>query len=208
VIRSRDERSIRVEAEYPQLTIVVERGRETVARASLPYPRSGYGGHELLLSPDERYLALWLISGQSEVGYELFTFGPTLGHIGGLEYVMGEGFGPVFSPHEERLALAWATEPMLFVEEEDVDGDGLTRSETLVEWARVHVRELPAGAVRECVIRVRLPPGLPCEGNDDYYPEQLALTSDEVRFETGWGTSVRIPLPLPASVIATGPTTR
>jgi hypothetical protein len=33
----------------------------------LPVPASGYGGHEFVVSDDERYAALFLSSGQSEV---------------------------------------------------------------------------------------------------------------------------------------------
>jgi hypothetical protein len=85
-------------------------------RVSLPYPASGYGGHELVVSPSDRYLALFLYSGQSEVGWELFEL-PGLRHIGRLPYIFGEGEPPVFSAGQSRVQLCefgvlrpWTTE--------------------------------------------------------------------------------------------------
>ncbi|HEX5634951.1 MAG TPA: hypothetical protein VFX50_17025, partial [Gemmatimonadales bacterium] len=74
------------------VVVATPEGNE-LARAPLPYPVAGYGGHELVLSAQERYLALFLYSGQSEVGYELFGFRPELVHLGGFAYVFGEGLG-------------------------------------------------------------------------------------------------------------------
>jgi hypothetical protein len=53
----------------------LEYGRAVI---TLPYPNAGYGGHELVRSPDGRHLAVFLYSGQSEQGWELFQLEPVL----------------------------------------------------------------------------------------------------------------------------------
>lgn len=174
-------------------------------RASLPYPPAGYGGHELLLSPKETYLALWLYSGQSETGYELFQFHPRLEHLVSFPYVRGIGRGPTFSEDEARLALAWATNTMLNAEEAELDEEGRTIEEHCLAWAGVHVRRLPDGACSHCRIDVRLPAGWPYEGDDYYEPENLSVTAHEVRLDTPWGVEARIPFPLPESLTIDGP---
>lgn len=208
-LRARDGEIVRVLLEGRSLIVVVdsERGDE-LGRASVISPGAGYAGHELVLSAEEHYLAMGLYSGQSEVGYELFTFRPKLEHIGSFPYAHGYGFAPVFSPDEKRVAIAWATDPSLTVEDQDVDDAGLTTSECIVDWACVHVRELPDGGEQQCAIRVRVPAGFPWKGDSSYYPERLELLADEVRFETAWGTTVRLPRPLPESLVVGGPAHR
>src|SRR5262245_41871257 len=77
----------------------------------LPYPQFGHGGHELVVSPNEDYLALYLFSGQSEQGWELFSLVPELRHVGSLPYVEGEGDPPQFSLDGRWLAMMVAVEP-------------------------------------------------------------------------------------------------
>src|SRR5579884_4035686 len=80
----------------------------TRSTITLPYPRAGYGGVILSISPQARYAAALLYSGQSETGYELFALAPSLQHIGGLPYIYGEEDGtPMqFSPDEALVAVA------------------------------------------------------------------------------------------------------
>lgn len=122
-------------------------------------------------------------------------------------YVFGEGVGPVFSPDGRMLALGWATNPSITVDE-DLEFDENTTEECLVEWAKVRVHELPDGPARICAVRVRVPATSLFEREDRFYPEPLELTSEELRFGTGWGEQVRIVLPLGDSVIVDGPADR
>ncbi len=71
-----------------------------------PYPNAGLGGHKVVVSPRETHAAVWLFSGQSEVGYELFALTPKLMHLGGLPYHFGHSEAPVFSSDNAWLALA------------------------------------------------------------------------------------------------------
>jgi len=204
---TREGETIRVEVDRTRLAVIVEAPNgDTVAHASIPYPSAGYGGHELQLSAQERYLAMFLYSGQSEVGYELFDFRPSLRHIRRLPYVFGMGLGPAFSSDERLLGLAWATNSSLYIENHDLDDDGLTTSECVVEWAQLHLQELPEGRTDTCAVQIRVPPGFPFEGDDSFYPEHLEILSPhEVRFQTAWGGLVRVPSPLPESVLIAGP---
>ena len=161
-----------------------------------------------MLSKDETYLVLWLYSGQSEVGYELFTYRPTLKHIASFPYVYGKGFGPAFSADGRCLAMVTTTNSGLRIEvDEAFEGDVTTEQQTLA-WAEVHVRALPEGATQQARIDVQLPAGTPLERDDSFYPTHLVATATEVTFRADWGVQVRIPLPLPDVVVIEGPTER
>ncbi|MFO0596342.1 MAG: hypothetical protein U0228_13585 [Myxococcaceae bacterium] len=188
------------------MSVVVDGGGEPRKRVSIPYPSAGYGGHELLLSSNERYLVLWLYSGQSQIGFELFTFAPVLKHVASLPYVLGEGLGPAFSADERYLAVASATNSSLNLEE--VCEADVTQEPCVIAWADVHARALPDGVEERCRVDVRIPAGFPCEGDVSYYPTDLSVAADEVAFRTGWGVQVRIPLPLPPVFVIAGPSER
>jgi hypothetical protein len=131
---------VRVEVSNTEIVVVVEAPKGGVlARTAIPYPTAGCGGCEILLSAKERYLAMFLYSGQSEVGYELFYFRPHLQHISSFGYVFGEGTGPVFSSDERWLALAWATNPELCLLDEGVEH--LPTSERLLDWVTLRIQE-------------------------------------------------------------------
>jgi hypothetical protein len=200
---------IRVEVETEIVILVDAPDGEALARVLIPCPRGGYGGHELLLSANERYLAMFLYSGQSEVGYELFYFRPVLRHICSFGYVFGEGLGPVFSSGECRLGLAWATNPDLCLLDEGIEGEHFTAAECIVDWAKLRIQELPDGPATSCDIRLRIGPGYPLKGGKSLYPERLEIVGgEEARFQTGWGLLVRSPLPLPDQLIIPGPRSR
>jgi hypothetical protein len=208
-LATRHDELIRVEVSPAEMAVIVDAPNGEMARVAIPYPAAGYGGHELVLSAEERYLALFLYSGQSEVGYELFYFQPLLRHVCSFPYVSGEGFGPAFSPDECRLGLAWATNPMLCLLDEGVEGEHFTTAEWVVDWAKLRIQELPDGPATSCNVRLRLGPGFPFEGNDSFYPERLEVVGgEEARFRTTWGELVRAPLPLPSSLVVAGPRIR
>src|SRR5262245_20710448 len=76
-LRTRAGKTIRVEVTEVEISIVIDAADgQAVAHATIPSPADGLGGYELVLSAEERYLALFLFSGQSEVGYEVFSLRP------------------------------------------------------------------------------------------------------------------------------------
>lgn len=186
------------------LEVISERAGET-QRVRLPYPQAGYGGHELLLSASESYLALFLWSGQSEVGYELFAHRPTLAHISSFPYTYGMALGPAFSSDERLFAMAWTTNSGLYIEDEVELSGGLTTKPCTLHWACVRLQPLPAGPPQECHIDVAIPAGFPFETDDRWDAIDLVVTEHEVRLRAEWGTAIRIPLPLPARVVIEGP---
>lgn len=206
-LETRSGATIRLETKNA-LTVIVEGGAEAPQRIALPYPNAGYGGHELLLSKDETYLVLALYSGQSEQGYELFTYRPELKQIASVPYAYGEGAWPAFSSDERFLAMVSVTNPGLYVDEEDMLDGVVTTQPCVLAWAEVHVRALPEGIVQRCVVDVQLPAGSPFEGDDSYYPKGLTVSASEVSFRTDWGAQVRIPLPLPEVLVIEGPSAR
>jgi len=205
-IVTRDDKLVRMEMIDAEIVVLVETANgEELARAAIPYPVQG-AMHELLLSASERYLAMFLCSGQSELGYELFHFRPRLQHICSFGYVFGEGYGPVFSSNERWFGLAWSTNPELGLMDEEVEY--LPNGECLVDWATLRVQELPPGRATRCNFRVRVGPEFPPEGLEAFYPEALEIVREEARFHTAWGEEVRAPLPLPGLLIIPGPRDR
>ncbi len=197
-----------------------------LARLNFAIPTAGYGGHEIVLSPCERHAAVQLFSGQSQLGYELFAIAPALKHIGGMPYEFGQGHSPAFSPDGNLIALAWAINPGLAIEDSDGDGSGPTTNEHLVDWARIRIQcvsssdaKCSAVSLTSYKVLVRMPLGSPHENEDAYYPEELEVSSGEVGFVTPWGERVRIgdgsrvvngatPSPFPESIIVQGPPVR
>lgn len=210
-VATSDGRLVSVEVTRERLGILVD----GELAASVPYPPAGYGGHELLLSAGERYLVMWLYSGQSEVGYELFHFRPSVIHLASLPYERAEGDGPVFAPDESKLALARATNWNLMVYldadglEVPLDEDARTTREAVLVWAVLSVQELPDGALTSCRLLVRAPAGSIAEADDCYPPSELAFrTPGALELRTGWGARVHVPLPLPESIMLRGPAKR
>lgn len=208
IIATRDGGTIRVASDHRKLAVIAEdEAGEERARVELSSPVQGIGGTELFLSREERYLALFVFSGQGEVGYELFALRPALRHIGGLPYVRGAGFGPAFSADETQIGLATTLNSGLVVEEAELDADERLASDALLEWVEVRVHTIETGAIELCTVSAQLCAGFPREGDDSYWPSRLEIAG-EVRFDTGWGAEVRIPLPLPPSVTVRGPRAR
>src|SRR5688572_23858158 len=191
---------IRVDVTSDALTLVIERDGAPTERARLPYPRAGHGGHELVVSSGERFVALVVYSGQSELGYHLFELRPTLRCVGGLPYVRGEGNPPVFSPDERWLAMATTIDGSLGIDDRDPDED-----EQIVDWAELRAHALPDGPVQLCALRASIAPELP-ESDDLLHAENLRFPSaTSIALTTPWGEDVTVPLPLPALVVVRGP---
>lgn len=119
-------------------------------RIDLPYPSAGYGGSEVVVSPDERTAAMFVYSGQSQVGYELFRIDAKKGlieRVSGMPYEVGEGDAPVFSPDGRWLVMLASAGPYErdtgeYVEDlldpEADDGD-----EIVADLAQLFVQAIP-----------------------------------------------------------------
>lgn len=170
------------------------------ARVSLPYPSRGCGGHELVVSASGRYLALFLYSGQGELGWELFELRPRLRHLGGLPYVSGEGRAPVFSADEKWLAMVSTLRDIGPDIDEDDDPDGLE-----IAWAEVRLQSLPDGPVEVCTLRLRFDE--PPPEREPEYPSLVMLRPPEpIAVELPWGERCDVPFPLLHSFVLPGPT--
>jgi len=157
------------------------------ARIAVPEPSGGCGGHEVVVSPGRRFAAVFLHTGESEEGYELFELRPKLRHIGGLPQVFGEGHPPVFSPDERWIALGVAVDP------------GLARAKDgRVHWADLHVQDLKTLAITRCRVDVQLDGD--CE-EEIAHVENLRFTSEGLRFGTPWGAVATVAVPPPESVV-------
>lgn len=136
------------------LFVELEHAPERIERVTLMRPLSGVGGHELVVSPDQRLAALFVYSGQSEQGYELFELAPSLRHAGGLPYVHGQGDAPVFSADSRWLVMAvtggWTVRETGEHAEDVLDPDA--RGTVLLDWAQLYVQRVPDGAVEHVAI--------------------------------------------------------
>jgi hypothetical protein len=173
---------------------------EVHREVALPFStRRGVAGLELVLSPSGALGATWIYSGQSEVGWVLFSL-PDAAPLATLPYLLGEGASPcLFSPDERYLVLVvepgggwWAGG--------DPDADGSTPAKGgPVLWAALHVQETCEGGARsETPILVDLPRGwVPPEGMDDAtWPRQVRFEgAGYLVFEAPWGGEVRIAFP-------------
>jgi hypothetical protein len=183
---------MKIEVEVADTIDVVANG----ARASVPFPSAGYGGHELVVLGSERFLALYLFSGQSEVGWELFELQPQLRHLGGLPYLLGEGHPPVFSADEKWLAMV-STLRDIGPDEDDPDA-------LAIDWAEVRLQPLPGGPVAACTLRLRFDE--PPPEREPEYPRLVMVGPPEpLELELPWGGRCYVPFPLQHSFVLPGP---
>ncbi|MFO0634031.1 MAG: hypothetical protein U0168_14390 [Nannocystaceae bacterium] len=176
------------------VSIVERASGETRSAVRLPYPSAGYGGHELVVSPRGRYLAMFLFSGQCEVGYELFSLTPQLAHLGGLDYQYGEGDHPVFSPDESSLVMVWE-DYFGWASEQAQRG---ARHGRVIDWGVITVHALPDGPIESRRLHASLPDGWMPEPSSWTSPTALHFVhARELRMRTPWGSEPSLPFPLP-----------
>ena len=113
--------------------------------AAFPSWDGGVGGYEFVVSDDERYLALFLYSGQSTQGFELFTLRPAFKHIGGVPETYGHGGPPVFSPDGRWLVMFMDSDYCVRGTGEYAEDlyDGQSDARIVLDWAYLHVLRLP-----------------------------------------------------------------
>ena len=173
----------------------------------LPYPWHGYGGHELVVSPDEDYLALYLFSGQSAQGWQLFSLVPELRHVGSLPYVEGEGDPPQFSPDGQWLAMLVAVEPRARDTGEyfESTSDASASDTVVVDWARLYVQHLPDREIVSHAMGANVPRSL---DRDDFfewttYGAMRFLAANTLEFTMPWRERIVCSLPATGVPIAT-----
>jgi hypothetical protein len=177
----------------------------------LPRWTGGVGGMELSASPDEKYLALFIYSGQSSQGYELLALRPKLERIGGLAEGFGHGTAPVFSPGGSCLAT-WISREIrvresgeYFEDMQDPDSD----LEVVVDWSRLYVQPLPGSAIQSFPVGVAIPLSADLDevSEWDTYDAIEFVAEDELTLQMPWGETLRVSLPAPAAITAEGPRT-
>lgn len=129
------------------------------------------------MSPSERFVAMWLLSGQSDIGYELFEVRP-LRHVASLPYSHGEGPAPAFSPDERFVAMCWMRGQWQYEYPSSIESE---------PWATLHVRTIAVNTTREVALFLETPRDFDI---DDTTPRELAFVSPTVlRLTTPWGST-------------------
>lgn len=176
----------------------------------LPSPEAGLGGLELVVSPDERYAALLVYSGDVEMGWELFELAPTLRRVSGLPYVQGEGLAPVFSPDSHYLAMVLTTgarergtgkaaEKLLRPE---------AKGEVLLDWAMLYVQRVPDGAVEASPVGTWVKRSMEADevlGWDLYESLRFSGGKHRLVLPLPWGGVLELGIPLGGPVTTPSP---
>ena len=185
------------------LTIVTAGAPDRVARFE---PRTPVAQYAFVVSPDERYLALFIDSGRSEHGYELFQVRPTFAHVGGLPATPGEGSPPLFSP-EGNWAVTFVPDGHRvrgtgehFTDLFDKGSD----ARVTLDWASLHVLHVPDGTWHRADVGVEMPVFTYPHEYTDWGTDGAARFSadDVVVLRMPWGSEVTVPLPPPAVITA------
>ncbi len=139
--------------------VVLDATGAVIESEIVPAPRGGYGGSKLIVSPDERHAAVFLFTGASSQGWELYSIEPTLQRRAGLPCIGGEGEPPVFSPDGALLVMA-TTGPVAWIDDEGERYDDVEPEHRdapwQVEWAQLHVQDLATGAIERVVLAAAL----------------------------------------------------
>jgi hypothetical protein len=168
---------------------------ETIrSTVTLPCPRRGYGGVRLSISRQARYAAALLYSGQSEVGYELFSLAPSLKHIGGLPYMHGESdlTAMPFSPDESLVAVAVEENCFWWADPENEEAPAVGGR---VEWAALLVHRIGRKKPSRYPLVVDLPAGWRAP-EDGTWPAKLRFEKDNsISLVPPWGKRFSFEVP-------------
>jgi hypothetical protein len=184
--------------------IELERSGEATQRIELRFPHAGIGAQELVLSPDERLAAMCIRSNQGDgQGYELFELIPVLRHVGRAPYRQGQGDAPRFSPDGRWLVMLTKVAPMCgSLDAEEFLGCG----DSEVEWAELHVHEVPHGERDRWRVTTLMPAELDVElAKWSLNGAWQFSAADRVTVMLPWGARLEVALPPPAGTIRTEP---
>ncbi len=137
-------------AERQLLVMVLDEAGGELASFTLPSQFCGnFGGSEIVFSPRGEFAAIFMHSGQSEQGYELFAVAGEVRHLGGVPFAIGSGGPPVFAPDDSRVVLLNFRSGEVYCDE----ADGRAR----INYSRVYVQPLrPSGPPRVCDLIVEV----------------------------------------------------
>lgn len=137
-------------AERQLRVMVLDEEGEALASFTLASQFCGnFGGSEIVFSPRGGFAAIFMHSGQSEQGYELFAVAGEVRHLGGVPYAIGMGGPPVFAPDDSRVVFLNFRSGEVYCDE----ADGRAR----INYSRVYVQPLrPWGPprVRDLIVEV------------------------------------------------------
>lgn len=177
-------------------------------RVLLPYPGAGLGGGAMIVSPDETHAALYVFSGQSQQGYELFALEPELRHLGGLPYVVGEGGVPVFSPDGRWIVMFVGTIVKVHGTDEHAEDrlDPDAEGDLHVDFAELIVQALPDRSFVRVPVHTRIPASYDPDGFHewDHYESPRFVADARVALPMPAGDDVEVGLP-PRGPIAAPP---
>ncbi|GAA2708131.1 hypothetical protein [Actinoplanes palleronii] len=196
------------------LTLVAPGASDEVA----PFePRTPVGEYAFVVSPDERYLALFIYSGDIDAedhthGFELFEVRPEFRHIGGLPAVPGRhGHPPVFSPDSRWLVGFVADGYRVRGTDQHFTDlfDKRSGARVTLDWASLRALHLPDQELHRVDVGVEMPVSS--------YPHEYMDwdTEDAVRFTAGdvvvlrmpWRQEIAVSLPPSAPVTGDRPPT-
>jgi hypothetical protein len=190
---------VRITAEAIRNGVQVTRDGDRAPEHAAVAWSGGVGGLELVGSPDGRYAVLFVFTGQSSQGYELFAIAPTLARIGGLAQVHGHGDAPRFSPDARWLVALIDQDPRVrgsgdyFEMIQDDDADDFV----IVEWAQLHVHRIPDPSPVTIAVGVQLPRSTDLDVIREWRPYDVVAfaTADTVTLGLPWGDVQTVQLP-------------
>lgn len=169
-----------------------------LARFALASPFHGnFGGSQIVISPGGAFAALYMHSGQSEQGYELFAVSGEIRRLAGVPFAVGHGGPPIFAPDESRLALVnfWPGAV------HRVGAQGLR-----VAYAELFIQSLnPAEPPRRHLVLVDAPDPAPLE-RDFHGPRQVRFVgAAALSFALPGGVQALVALPADDEILVSPP---
>jgi hypothetical protein len=193
------------DARNDAIWVTLEAPSKPEERVTLPRSSGGVGGLDLVVSHDERHLALFVYSGQSAQGYELFALEPQLRHLGGLPYVHGMGDGPTFSPDDRWLVMLVREVARLRTatrEYFEAVSDEHAQGTVVIDWARLYVQRVPDGAIENVHVGVEIALSTDHDVVAEWEVYAVDIVGANVRIRMPWGEVVTVPLPPAGDVTA------
>jgi hypothetical protein len=196
---STDGRTLTAGIDDAGIWIRSESGSPSPEVVRLPAWRGGVGGMEWALSPDQRHAALFVYSGQSSQGFEVFALTPRLVRIGGLPEAFGHGDAPTFSPGGGWLVTWSDTDRRIHPSGEyfeDVQDDGAV-DRVVVEWAVLHVMRMPEATILTVPVTAEIARSTSVDAVHEWKTyDALRFVSDEVLvLRMPWGEDANVRLP-------------
>ncbi len=187
------------------LSLITPDGREEAIAFS---SQAMFGGWDLVVSDDERYLAVFVYSGQSSQGYELFQIRPAFAHIGSFPETVGHGSSPMFSPDSRWLVMFMDDEFIVRETGEYFEevADEASPDIAVVDWARLHAQRLPDLDIHSVAVGVEIPLSTDPDTVFEWRPYDMVrfASPDVVVLTMPWGEEISVPLPADAAVTCRG----